>query len=212
MPYYEMKHILKFIALLLFLNAPYSHALADSRLQAFISGTRTLSAQFTQVVTDRTGRKVQESQGSLHLSRPGKFRWVYTKPYNQVVVGDGGRLWIYDQDLEQVTVRKLDQALGESPAALLAGSNEVEKLFVFRDAGEADGISWVEATPRSKEGSFEAVRMGFKGGDIQAMEVRDNFGQVTQLRFSSIRRNPRLSPDLFRFTPPKGVDVIGDDK
>lgn len=205
-----MRHTFIFIALLFLINAFSTHVLADSRLQAFISGTRTLSAQFTQVVTDRTGRKVQESQGSLHLSRPGKFRWVYSKPYSQVVVGDGTRLWIYDQDLEQVTVRKLDQALGESPAALLAGSNEVEKLFAFRDAGEADGLTWLEATPRSKEGSFEAVRMGFRGSDIQAMEVRDNFGQVTQLRFTGIRRNPRLSPDLFRFTPPKGVDVIGD--
>lgn len=205
-----MSHTFIFIALLFFLNALSTQVLADSRLQAFIAGTRTLSAQFTQVVTDRTGRKVQESHGSLYLSRPGKFRWVYTKPYGQVVVGDGSRLWIYDQDLEQVTVRKLDQALGESPAALLAGSNEVEKLFAFRAAGEEDGLSWLEATPRSKEGSFEALRMGFKGSDIHAMEVRDNFGQVTQLRFTGIRRNPRLSPDLFRFTPPKGVDVIGD--
>lgn len=205
-----MRYTHTFIALLFFVNLFSAHVLADSRLQSFISGTRTLSAQFTQVVTDRTGRKVQESQGSLHLSRPGKFRWVYSKPYSQVVVGDGTRLWIYDQDLEQVTVRKLDQALGESPAALLAGSNEVEKLFAFRDAGEADGLSWLEATPRSKEGSFESVRMGFKDSDIQAMEVRDNFGQVTQLRFTGIRRNPRLSADLFRFTPPRGADVIGD--
>ncbi len=205
-----MRYTLYYIALLFFVNAFSQKALADSRLQEFISGTRTLSAQFTQVVTDRTGRKVQESQGNLHLSRPGKFRWVYVKPYSQVVVGDGSRLWIYDQDLAQVTVRKLDQALGESPAALLAGSNEVEKLFAFRDAGEADGLSWLEATPRSKEGSFDQVRMGFRDGDILAMEVRDNFGQVTQLRFTGIRRNPRLSADLFRFTPPKGVDVIGD--
>lgn len=205
-----MKKSLLFISLLLFLNLFSRPLLADSRLQTFISGTRTLSAQFTQVVTDRTGRKVQESQGSLHLSRPGKFRWVYSKPYSQIVVGDGSRLWIYDQDLEQVTVRRLDQALGESPAALLAGSNEVERLFSFRDAGEADGLSWLEATPRTKEGSFEAVRMGFRGNDIVAMEVRDNFGQVTRLRFSGIRRNPALSADLFRFTPPKGVDVIGD--
>lgn len=205
-----MRHKFIFIALLFLVNVFSTQVLADSRLQSFITGTRTLSAQFTQVVTDRTGRKVQESQGSLHLSRPGKFRWVYNKPYSQVVVGDGSRLWIYDQDLEQVTVRKLDQALGESPAALLAGSNEVERLFTFRDAGEADGLSWLEATPRTKEGSFEAVRMGFRGNDIVAMEVRDNFGQVTRLRFSGIRRNPSLSADLFRFTPPKGVDVIGE--
>lgn len=205
-----MKKTLSIILLIPLFNLISSPLLADSRLQTYLSGTRTLSAQFTQVVTDRTGRKIQESQGSLYLSRPGKFRWVYFKPYGQTVVGDGSRLWIYDQDLEQVTVRKLDQALGESPAALLAGSNEVERLFSFRDAGEADGLSWLEATPRTKEGSFEAVRMGFRGNDIVALEVRDNFGQVTRLRFSGIRRNPTLSADLFRFTPPKGVDVIGD--
>ncbi len=201
---------LLFIALYLLVEVVFKHAWATNPLQGFIAGTRTLSAQFTQVVFDRTGRKVQESQGSLYLSRPGKFRWVYAKPYAQLVVGDGSRLWIYDQDLEQVTVRKLDEALGESPAALLAGSNEVERLFNLRQAGEADGLTWLEATPRSKEGSFEAVRLGFKGDDLLAMELRDNFGQVTQLRFTGIRRNPRLAADLFRFTPPKGVDVIGE--
>ncbi len=205
-----MRNLLSIILLLNVLNLFPGKLHADSRLQSFISGTRTLSAQFTQIVTDRTGRKVQESQGSLYLSRPGKFRWVYSKPYSQIVVGDGSRLWLYDQDLEQVTVRKLDQALGESPAALLAGSNEVERLFTFRDVGQADGLTWLEATPRSKEGSFEAVRMGFRGNDIVAMEVRDGFGQVTRLHFSNIRRNPTLPAELFRFTPPKGVDVIGD--
>lgn len=199
-----------FIALLLSLSVLPAQALADSRLQSFITSTRTLSAQFTQVTFDATGRKVQEGEGSLYLSRPGKFRWVYTKPYAQILVGDGSRLWIYDQDLEQVTVRKLDEALGESPAALLAGSNELERLFEFRHAGEADDLSWLEATPRSEAGSFKSVRLGFKDNDIYALEVRDHFGQVTKLRFLNIRRNPSLSPDLFRFTPPEGVDVIGD--
>ncbi len=205
-----MMNSFKSIALLLLLNVFSSIAAADPRLQEFLTGTRTLSAQFTQVVIDRKGRQVQEAEGSLFLSRPGRFRWEYTRPAGQLVVGDGTRLWVYDQDLEQVTVRRLDQALGESPAALLAGSNEVERLFVFREAGEAEGLAWLEATPRSKEGSFERIRMGFRGGNLQAMEVHDHFGQVTRLRFTSIRRNPRLAPELFRFTPPRGVDVLGD--
>lgn len=205
-----MKKQFLFISLSLFFEVFSQRVWATNPLQDFIASTRTLSAQFTQVVIDRAGRKVQESQGSLYLSRPGKFRWVYAKPYAQLVVGDGSRLWVYDQDLEQVTVRKLDEALGESPAALLAGNNEVERLFNLRQAGEADGLVWLEATPRNKQGSFEAVRMGFKGDDLLAMEVRDNFGQITHLRFSAIRRNSRLSADLFRFTPPKGVDVIGE--
>ncbi|MDW8322809.1 MAG: outer membrane lipoprotein chaperone LolA [Burkholderiales bacterium] len=205
-----MRKYFHHIALFCILNVFYAVSLADGRLQEFISGTRTLSAQFTQVVYDRNGRKLQESQGSLLLARPGRFRWVYERPYSQVVVGDGSRVWFYDQDLEQVTVRKLDQALGESPAALLAGSNEIERLFRFSDKGTAEGLSWLEATPRSKEGSFESVRLGFRGNDILAMEVRDNFGQVTRLRFSNIKRNPAIAAELFRFTPPKGVDVIGD--
>ncbi len=206
-----MKIRLIFISLFVVFNVLYAHAGGEAQLREFISGARTLSAQFSQTVYDRAGRKIQDSQGSMHFSRPGKFRWVYEKPYSQVVVGDGKKLWIYDQDLEQVTVRKLDLAIGESPAALLAGSNDLEKLFILKDGGSSDGLDWLEATPKSREGSFEKVRMGFKDGDIQAMEVRDNFGQTTQLRFKALKRNPALASDLFRFTPPKGVDVIGDD-
>jgi outer membrane lipoprotein carrier protein len=187
-----------------------AHADARARLDAFVEGTKTLKAQFSQTVYDRNGRKGQEASGTLYLSRPGKFRWVYAKPYAQLIVGDGRKLWIHDEDLDQVTVRKLDQAIGESPAALLAGSNDIEKLFNLKDAGEKDGLEWLEATPKGKEGSFERVRMGFRGNDLVAMELQDNFGQTTRLRFSGLERNPALGTSLFRFTPPKGVDVIGD--
>lgn len=187
-------------------------ALADARarLDAFVDGTKALKAQFSQTVYDRSGRKIQEAGGILFLSRPGKFRWVYKKPYSQLIVGDGKKLWIHDEDLDQVTVRKLDQAIGESPAALLAGDNDLEKLFNIRDVGEKDGLEWLEATPKGKEGSFEKVRMGFKGNDLATMELQDNFGQTTLLRFSGLERNPALGVSLFRFTPPKGVDVIGE--
>jgi len=187
-------------------------ALADAptRLAAFVAATKGLKANFTQTVYDRAGRKTQEANGSLFFSRPGKFRWVYQKPYAQVIVGDGKRIWIHDEDLDQVTVRKLDQALGDSPAALLAGDNNIDKLFNLKDAGGKDGLEWLEATPKSKEGSFKKVRMGFKGDDLQAMELQDNFGQTTLLRFSNLQRNPSMGASLFRFTPPKGVDVIGD--
>jgi outer membrane lipoprotein carrier protein len=187
-------------------------ALADAqaRLEAFIQGTKGLKAQFTQSVFDKAGRKSQESAGQLFFARPGKFRWVYNKPYAQLIVGDGKKLWIYDEDLGQVTVRKLDQALGDSPAALLAGDNDIAKLFNLKETGSKDGLEWLEATPKSKEGSFERVRMGFKGEDIQAMELKDNFGQTTLLRFSNLERNPTLGAGLFRFTPPKGADILGD--
>ena len=187
-------------------------ALADAktRLEAFVDGTKGLKANFTQTVFDQAGRKTQEASGNLFFSRPGKFRWVYQKPYAQLIVGDGNKVWIHDEDLDQVTVRKIDQALGDSPAALLAGDNNIEKLFNLKEGGSKDGIEWLEASPKSKEGSFEKVRMGFKGNDLHAMELKDNFGQTTLLRFSNLQRNPAIGASLFRFTPPKGVDVIGD--
>ena len=198
------------IALTLFVTNLPAQADSRARLDSFVEGTKGLKAQFSQTVTDAKSRKTQEASGTLFLSRPGKFRWVYTKPYAQLIVGDGRKLWIYDEDLDQVTVRKLDQAIGESPAALLAGSNDIEKLFNLKDAGDRDGLEWLEATPKGKEGSFERVRMGFRGNDLAAMELQDNFGQTTLLRFSGLERNPAMGSSLFRFTPPKGADVIGD--
>lgn len=198
------------ISLAFALTALPAQADSRARLDNFVDGTKGLKAQFSQSVFDRNGRKTQEASGTLYLSRPGKFRWVYTKPYAQLIVGDGKKLWIYDEDLDQVTVRKLDQAIGESPAALLAGNNDMEKLFNLKDTGDKDGLEWLEATPKGKEGSFEKVRMGFRGNDLSAMELQDNFGQTTQLRFTGLERNPAMGGSLFRFTPPKGVDVIGD--
>lgn len=198
------------ISIVLFTLSGQALAAAEARLTAFVDGTKALKANFTQTVFDRAGRKTQEASGNLFFARPGKFRWVYQKPYAQLIVGDGKKVWIHDEDLDQVTVRKLDQALGDSPAALLAGDNDIGKLFNLKDAGDKDGIEWLEATPKSKEGSFETVRMGFKGNDLQMMELKDNFGQTTLLRFSNLQRNPPLGASLFRFSPPKGADVIGD--
>lgn len=196
--------------LLLSLIAPPVLGDAQLRLQVFIQDTKSLKARFTQTVTDKSGRKTQEATGNLFFSRPGKFRWVYQKPYAQLIVGDGSKLWVYDEDLGQVSVRPLDQALGDSPAALLAGDNDIAKLFNLRDVGSKDGLDWLEATPKGKESGFESVRLGFRGKDIQAMELKDNFGQITLLRFSNLERNPALGGSLFRFTPPKGVDILGE--
>lgn len=207
---HKMMHKLLISLALFALPAFHVQADAQTRLEAFIQSTKGLKAQFSQTVLDKNGRRTQESSGNLFFSRPGKFRWVYQKPYNQLIVGDGKKLWIFDEDLDQVTVRKLDQALGDSPAALLAGDNDIAKLFNLKETGAKDGLDWLEATPKSKEGSFEKVRMGFKGNDIQAMELKDNFGQTTLLRFTNLERNPALGASLFRFTPPKGVDILGD--
>jgi len=199
-------------ALCLLLALPVLPVQADAlaQLDYFVQGAKSLKAQFSQVVHDRNGKKIQEATGTLFLSRPGKFRWIYKRPYAQLLVGDGKKLWIYDEDLDQVTTRKLDQAIGESPAALLAGDADLDKLFNLKNIADRDGLEWLEARPKSKEGSFEKVRMGFRGNDLSAMELHDNFGQTTFLRFTSLEKNPALAASLFRFSPPKGADVIGE--
>ena len=179
-------------------------------LKAFIGDTHTAKAGFIQTVIDQNGKTRQKSEGTLAFSRPGKFRWIYQKPYEQLIVGDGSKLWIYDADLEQVTVRKLGEALGSSPAALLAGNNDIEKHFNLKDAGSSEGLDWLEARPRDKETTFEAIRMGFAGNTLAAMELKDSFGQTTFLKFSGMEKNPALNASEFKFVPPKGADVISD--
>jgi outer membrane lipoprotein carrier protein len=206
-----MKFALKFASTAALALAPlFAEAGAIDQLSRFLQETRTLKADFAQVVIARGGRKPQESSGTLAISRPGKLRWEILKPYPQLVVGDGEKIWIHDPELKQVTVRKAGQALGGSPAALLAGKNELEREFVLAEAGEADGLAWVEATPKQSESGFEKVRLGFAGADLRAMELYDNFGQVTHIRFSKLMRNPALPADTFRFEPPVGADVIGN--
>ena len=199
------------LGVLLFLFSIAANAAALERFQAYLKSTQSASANFTQKVLDKNGKLVQESHGSFVLQRPGKFRWNYAKPNPQVIVGDGERVWIHDPDLNQVTVRKLARAIGSTPAALLSGSAEIDKAFELTDAGAKDGLEWVEAKPRDKDTGFERIRLGLSAEGVEAMELVDNFGQTTQLRFSNIIRNPRVDANTFRFTPPKGADVLGHD-
>lgn len=201
-----------FLVFFLMMVASIGTASADgvAQLRDFLKQIHAAKAQFTQTVQDRNGKTMQTASGSMLFSRPGKFRWIYTKPYEQLIVGDGVKLWVYDMDLNQVTVKKLDEAIGSSPAALLAGSNEIEKGFKLTDGGQRDGLEWVEASPKGKESSFEGVRMGFGKQGLQAMELRDHFGQITLIRFEHMERNPKIDPAQFRFTPPKGADVVGE--
>jgi len=195
--------------MLLCLSTAAIAANADT-LKSFLSETRSAKARFAQMVLDRNGKLLQQVTGTMEFSRPGKFRWEYQKPYEQVIVGDGSRVWIYDKDLRQVTVRKLDRALGASPAALLAGSNEIEKSYTLTNAGSHDGLDWLEAVPKAKDTPFERIRLGFNKNTLEAMEMKDQFGQTTVIKFADLERNPRLPPDLFTFVPPKGADVISD--
>lgn len=180
------------------------------RFREFLRGTQSARAAFEQQVFDRERRLVQAAKGTFAFLRPGRFRWTTSQPYEQVIVGDGERVWIHDPDLNQVTVRRMAQALGSTPAALLAGSADVERAFTFADGGRADGLEWLEATPREKEAGFERIRLGLGAQGVEAMELFDHFGQTTVLRFTAIVRNPPLEPGAFRFVPPKGADVLGD--
>ena len=199
-----------FFLLLCLLPSMAQSAAIDS-LKTFIHGTRTVRATFSQTLLDRNLRVMQKASGTMQFERPGRFRWTYEIPYEQLIVGDGAKVWFYDRDLNQVTVRKLDLAIGSSPAALLAGSSAIESNFDLGESGLQGGLEWLEAKPKTKEGTFELVRLGFTPeGTLTAMELRDNFGQTTVLIFSGLEKNPRLAPGLFKFTPPAGADVISD--
>ena len=205
---------LSFVARILGLAAALSalslHAATLDRLRAFVRDTQTARTPFTQTVTDRNGRVVQKANGEFMLARPGRFRWLVDKPYRQLVVGDGERVWIYDEDLKQVVVRRLGDALGSTPAALLAGREDVEKAFSWKELPSSGGLDWLAATPLARDPAFAEIRLGFDERTLAALELTDGFGQKTVVRFGEMARNPQLPPDAFRFTPPPGADIIGD--
>ena len=190
--------------------ASFATAGSIDTLKAFIAQVHGARIEFNQSVVDANGRDVQQSGGTFQFSRPGKFRWLYTKPYEHLIVGDGAKVWLYDKDLNQVTVKALGDALGSSPAALLAGSNDIDRAYTFADLPARDGLEWLEATPRDPDSSFEKMRIGFRKANPEAMQLFDRLGQITTIRFSKLERNPKLAAELFRFTPPKDADVVGD--
>ena len=194
--------------LTLALAAPAASAGSIEKLHAFIEQTRSAKAAFTQVVVDSSGSVQQKASGTVQFERPGKFRWTYDKPYEQLIVGDGEKLWIYDKELNQVTRRNLDKAIGSSPAALLSGADDVDKYFSLNALGVKKKIDWLEVKPYDQESLFEKVRMGFNGSTLEIMELYDHFGQKTTITFANMQRNPKSSPDLYTFTVPKGADVV----
>ena len=198
------------LLLLLFLPGAALGASTADELKALLQQTTTARAHFAQIVLDNHMKMLQQATGTMQFSRPGKFRWEYDKPYEQLIVSDGARVWLYDKDLNQVTVRRFDRALGSSPAALLAGSNDIEKDYALTGLSSRDGLDWLEAVPRTRDTAFERIKLGFGKSGLEAMELRDQFGQITVIKFSTIERNVRLPPEAFRFTPPKGADVISE--
>lgn len=197
------------VALTCALVAPAQAGSLD-QLRTFLTQTSSARGEFVQRVSASRGSAQPPSSGRFVFQRPGRFRWTYDKPYEQVIVADGTRLVLFDKDLNQVTIRKLGAALPSSPASILFGSNDFEKEFEVADAGAKDGLEWVQAKPRAKDSTFDSIEIGFRDGLPQAMRLADNFGQVTQLTFSKVERNPKLDPQAFTFTPPKGADVLTD--
>jgi len=191
------------------LLSPTAFASGLDQLHAFLTGTQSAQGSFKQIVVNKDRRTTQTTSGTFAFQRPGKFRWTYDKPFDQLIVGDGEKVWVYDRDLNQVIVRKLDAALGATPAALLAGDNALEKNFTLVASGESDGVQYVDATPKSAESQFTRIRLGFVDELPRRMELTDAFGQTTELTFADVRRNPKIAADAFEFKPPQGADVVG---
>ncbi len=184
-----------------------AHADAVDTLREFVREVKSGKSQFTQTVTSPDGAKKKTSSGSFEFARPNRFRFAYTKPFEQVIVADGQKVWIYDADLNQVSSRKLSAAIGATPAALLAGGS-LEKDFDLSPLPSAEGLEWAAAKPKAKEGSFESLKVGFRGKELAAVEIVDSFGQRSLLQFSQFRPNVANAADAFRFVAPKGADVI----
>lgn len=180
-------------------------------LRAFLAETVTLEADFSQVLIEGDSERTRVSEGRFYLHRPQRFRWDYTSPAPQLVVADGEHLWLYDPDLEQVTVRRLDEGLSSTPAMLLSGEGSLDDSFDVGAAYGEDGIDWVELAPRGEATDFSGLRVGFRDGELASMELIDALGQVTVINFEGLQVNEPLDPDLFVFVPPAGADVLRED-
>lgn len=178
------------------------------QLKAFLKASASLSAEFKQVSYNKAGQAAQASFGEFYLSRPGKFRWNYQKPFTQEIVSNAGKVWFYDADLEQVTVKQLDDSLGSTPALLLTGQVDIDEKFVLEEQGSDDDLNWIKLSPKNEESGFKYILIGLNNGQLGGMELSDNFGQLTRIYFSNIKLNPALQDSLFNFKPPKGVDVF----
>jgi outer membrane lipoprotein carrier protein len=205
------------------LFAAGASASALEQFKTFVSGTKSAKGEFTQRQVKKTdgaakastsmpaaGKASALATGTFEFARPGKFIWTYIKPYEQLLQADGDQLYIYDKDLNQVTTKKLGNALGSSPAAILFGSNDLEKNFTLAEAGTRDGLEWLKATPKAKDTTFDEITIGLRNGVPEAMELRDSFGQTSVLAFKNFQKNPAQHAAHFKFVMPKGADVFNN--
>ncbi len=197
------------LVLCLGLNAA-GFATATEDVQKYLANLATWSADFTQTIDDSKGNVLRSAAGKLYLQRPGKFRWDYSEPSEQLVLADGKEIWFYDKDLAQANVRDMDSTLASTPASLLSGGGSLDSQFNIKALPAAGGLQWFQLIPKHSDTDFQLIRIGFdKGGELASMFLADKLGQVTQLTFTHPVRNAKLPVDMFSFTPPPGVDVIG---
>ena len=199
-----------YVRILIIMILAYAPPAAADALTRFFKEVKSYSARFEQVVVDEEGNVTQRSSGQLWIHRPNKFRWDYAAPYQQSIVGDGAKLWIHDVALEQVTVRALSDALGDTPAVLLAGTGSLSDSFIIQALPAAPGaaLTWFTLQPKKKESGFEKIKLAFARNRLARLDLTDGFNQTTQITLSDYRENPRIDPFKFRFTPPAGTDVV----
>lgn len=188
------------------LTTTTAQAGAIDALKKFNNDADGLSGSFTQTVKSK--KKTQNSTGTFQILRPGLFKWDYSKPYKQTIVGDGTHIWLYDVDLKQVTKSNQDQTIGDSPASILSNKSALESSYSLKEDGSAGGIDYVLATPKKNNAGYQFIRIGFQGDKLAAMELKDGFGNQTSIKFNSVNTKPNLSKSQFKFVAPKGVDVL----
>lgn len=199
-----------FLTFLLVNSASYAADEPVEQLQAFLKASKSLTADFKQVSINEAGNPYQTSYGVFYLQRPGKFRWDYLKPFQQQIVSTSGKVWFYDADLEQVTIKKLDESVGSTPALLLSGEISLDENFIMENQGVDGDMQWVKLLPKNKQSSFKYILIGLNKGSLGGMELSDNFGQLTRIYFSNVLLNPPIKPTVFEFKAPKGADIFSD--
>ena len=203
-----LKTILLGLMFCLGIGQAYAEDSAVQRLRTFLAKSGSMQADFSQVLVNEKGTPGQKSTGVFYLLRPGKFRWDYLKPYQQQIVSNGGKVWFYDMDLEQVTTKGLNDAIGSTPALLLTGDTALEKSFRIESEGNEEGLYWIKLVPKEEDSGFQYVTIGLDGETLAGMELHDNFGQLTRIYFSNVKMTARPAASLFEFKPPAGVDVF----
>jgi len=204
-----IKHYLLVVLLIMPLTG-FAEQSPIKALKDFLAVSKTITAEFKQVSFDESGKPAQSSYGLFYLKRPGKFRWDYNKPFEQQIISNANKVWFYDVDLEQVTIKKLDKSVGSTPALLLSGQIEIEDNFTIKQQGKDEGLEWVKLSPKDENSGFKYILIGMDNGQLGGMELSDNFGQLTRIYFSKLKTNQVIDKKMFEFNAPEGVDVFSE--